>query len=108
MQGQLALAEGKPAAALQAFNRALAALPSHGSALEQAAYLGSHGHPELGLEHLDYFDALPPGPKPGIGMPRIHAWVLRKQGWWETETAYLRRTLDQDAEAKVAKGVSGT
>jgi len=108
MQGQLDLAEGKPKTALQAFNTALAAAPGPGSALAQAAYLGAHGYPQLGLDHLDYFDTLPPGPKPGVGMPRIHAWVLRQQGWWKTETDYLRNTLEQDARAKAAKGSSDT
>ena len=89
--------------ALQAFNRVLAVAPSPGSALAQAAYLGEHGHPQLGLDHLDYFKTLPVGPKPGVGMPRIHAWVLQKQGWWKTETDYLRKTLEQDAEAKAAE-----
>jgi len=107
MQGQLSLAEGKPEAALQAFNRALAAAPGSDSALAQAAYLGAHGYPQLGLDHLDYFDTLPPGPKPGVGMPRIHAWVLREQGWWKTETDYLRKTLEKDAKAKTAKDVPG-
>ena len=103
MQGQLDLAEGNPEAALQAFNRALAVAPSPGSALAQAAYLGEHGHPQLGLDHLDYFDTLPAGPKPWVGMPRIHAWVLQKQGWWKTENDYLRKTLEQDAAAKAAE-----
>lgn len=108
MQGQLDLAEGNPQAALQAFNRALAVAPSPGSALAQAAYLGAHGHPKLGLDHLDYFDTLPAGPKPGVGMPRVHAWVLRKQGWWKTETDYLRKTLEQDAKAEAAKAAKAT
>ena len=106
MQGQLDLTEGNPEAALQAFNRALAVAPGPGSALAQAAYLGAHGYPQLGLDHLDYFDTLPPGPEPGVGMPRIHAWVLRQQGWWKTETDYLRKTLEQDAKAKTAKAAS--
>ena len=105
LQGQLDLAEGKPDAALGSFNRALAASPAPGPALEQAAYLGSHGYPSLGLAHLDYFATLPPGPKPGFGMPRIHAWVLRKQGWWPKETAYLRHTLETDAAERTAQTV---
>jgi hypothetical protein len=104
LQGQLDLAEDKPEAALQAFNLALAAAPDPGTALQQAAYLGAHGYPRFGLTHLDYFASLPPGPKPGFGMPRIHAWVLRKQGWWETETAHLRKTLETDAASKTAAG----
>lgn len=103
LQGQLNLAEGKPDAALDAFNRALAASANPGSALQQAAYLGSHGYPELGLQHLDYFASLPRGPKAGIGMPRVHARLLREQGWWKTETAYLHKTLAQDARAKADK-----
>jgi tetratricopeptide (TPR) repeat protein len=104
LQGQLDLAEGRPEAALRSFNRALTVDPKPGSALEQAAYLGSHGYPGLGLEHLAYFEKLPPAPKPALGMPRIHEWVLRKQGWWPSELAYLRRTLEEDAAAKATAG----
>jgi tetratricopeptide (TPR) repeat protein len=104
LQGQLDLAEGKPDAALASFNQALAAAPGPDSALQQAAYLGSHGYPKLGLAHLDYFATLPPGPKPGIGMPRIHAWVLRKQGWWPHEMAYLRKNLAADAATRAKSG----
>lgn len=104
LQGQLDLAEGKPSDALRSFNRALAASPGAGTALEQAAYLGSHGYPQLGLAHLDYFASLPPIRSPGFGMPSIHAWVLRKQGWWKAETAYLRKTLEADAMSKAAHG----
>jgi tetratricopeptide (TPR) repeat protein len=107
LQGELDLAEGRPEQALASFNRALAAAPKPGSALQQAAYLGSHGSPQLGLAHLDYFATLPPGPKPGIGMPRIHAWVLHEQAWWPKETARLRSTLEQDAKAKATKDASG-
>jgi hypothetical protein len=103
MQGQLDLAKGNPEAALQAFNRALAVASNPGSALAQAAYLGAHGYPQLGLDHLNYFGTLPPGPKPGVGMPRVHAWVLREQGWWRTETNYLRKTLEQDAKTQTTK-----
>jgi len=107
LQGQLYLAQGNPMAALQAFNLALAAAPDPGSALQQAAHLGAHGYPQLGLDHLDYFKTLPPGPKPNPGMPRIHAWLLREQGWWASETARLRKTLLRDVAAKAAKGATG-
>ncbi|HET7664001.1 MAG TPA: tetratricopeptide repeat protein [Rhodanobacteraceae bacterium] len=104
LQGELDLAKGKSAQALKHFNLALAAAPKPGVALQQAAYFGSHGYPQLGLAHLDYFATLPPGPKPGMGMPRIHAWVLRIQDWWPKETAYLRKTLAADAAARQATG----
>jgi tetratricopeptide (TPR) repeat protein len=100
LQGQLDLAEGKPDAALAAFNHALAVLPGPGTALEQAAYLGAHGFPQLGLAHLDYAATLPPPGKPRFGMPRIHAWVLAREGWWPGETAYLRGNLQRDADAR--------
>ncbi len=100
LQGQLDLAEGRPDAALQSFNRGLAARPDPGVALQQAAYLGSHGYPKRGLAHLNFFATLPAGPSPGIGMPQIHAWVLHEEGWWPEETAYLRKTLEADAAAK--------
>jgi tetratricopeptide (TPR) repeat protein len=106
LQGELDLAEGKPTAALRAFDRALAVAPSPDSALQQAAYLGSRGYPQLGLAHLDFYATLPPGPKPGIGMPRLHAWVLREQDWWPKETAYLRHTLAADAAARQAAGTT--
>jgi tetratricopeptide (TPR) repeat protein len=107
LQGQLDLAEGKPEVALASFNRALGASVDPGAALQQAAYLGAHGYPQLGLAHLDYFQTLPPGRKPGFGMPRIHAWVLQQQGWWKSETAHLRRTLEDDATAKAAGSPTG-
>ncbi|MGH8146215.1 MAG: tetratricopeptide repeat protein, partial [Rhodanobacteraceae bacterium] len=103
LQGELDLAEGKPRQALDRFNHALAVSPKPGAALQQAAYLGAHGFPHEGLQHLDYFASLPRGPKPGFGMPRIHAWILREQGWWQKETAYLRKTLKTDAAAKDGK-----
>lgn len=107
MQGQLDLAEAKPQRALAAFDRALAVSPSPGSALQQAAYFGAHGYPELGLAHLDYFTSLPHGPKAAFGMPRIHAWVLHEQGWWPKELSYLRKNLEEDAVAKNAATGSG-
>jgi len=106
LQAELDLAAGKPALALAAFDHALSVRPDPGVALRQAAYLGSHGFPREGLQHLGYFATLPPGPMPGFGMPRIHAWVLREQGWWPKEIARLRTTLASDAAVKHAKGAS--
>jgi hypothetical protein len=97
IQGMLDLAEGKPEKTLQEFDRALALEPRPGTALEQAAKLGSHGQPRLGLEHLDYYATLPSQGSPGRGMARVHAWVLHHQHYWEHETARLRSTLAADA-----------
>ncbi|HEX5961476.1 MAG TPA: hypothetical protein VFY97_09560, partial [Rhodanobacteraceae bacterium] len=106
LQGTLELAQDNPGTALLDFNRALAQKPEPATALGQAATLGASGYPALGLAHLDYYATLPPGPKPGLGMPRIHAWALREQGWWRKETAHLRKTLGQDVKAKSATKAS--
>ena len=106
LQGTLDLAEAKPQQALQDFNNALAMSPGPNAALQQAAYLGSHGYPQLGLDHLDYYATLPPGQAAGFGMARIHAWVLREQGWWPGQLAYLRNNLEKDAASKATAGGS--
>jgi tetratricopeptide (TPR) repeat protein len=99
LQGMLDLAEGNPQQALREFDRALVFNPRAGTALQQAAILGSHGYPKLGLAHLDYYATLPRAPAHGWGMPRIHVWVLHNQHYWDNETARLRATLAADAAA---------
>ncbi|HET7369409.1 MAG TPA: tetratricopeptide repeat protein [Gammaproteobacteria bacterium] len=100
LQGMLDLAEGNPQGTLSEFDRALALKPRLETALAQAAILGSHGQPKLGLAHLDYYATLPPAPAPGWGMARIHQWVLHNQHYWENEAARLRATLTADAAAR--------
>lgn len=100
LQGMLDLAEGKSRQALNEFDLALALEPGPGTALEQAAILGSQGQPELGLAHLDYFATLPVPPVPGWGMARLHAWVLRHQHYWRNEISRQRATLTADAQAE--------
>jgi len=93
--------------ALRAFDYSLAQMPQPATALRQAAALATAGFPELGLTHLDYFESLPPRRVRGYTMVRIHAWVLHQQGWWKSETAHLRKTLEDDAASKVAGGAIG-
>lgn len=100
VDGALAIASDQPEKALAKFDRVLALSPSPDSALQQARALGSAGYPKLALRHLDYFATLPMPPKAGLGMPRIHAWVLHEQGWWPQEMAYLRKDLTADAATK--------
>jgi tetratricopeptide (TPR) repeat protein len=107
LRGRLALAEGCADQALTYFNQALAEQLRIGAALRQAALLGSAGYPELGLAHLSQYDALQASAKesgmayqPPFGMPRIHAWVLRRQGYWDRELARLRATLREDERQK--------
>ena len=100
LQGMLDLAKQDPDAALRAFNHALAEEPGPATALEQAATLGAHGHARQGLAHLDYWRTLPPPSQPSRGMPKLHAWVLAHQHYWEHEVAQLRATLAADAAAQ--------
>ncbi|HET7358824.1 MAG TPA: hypothetical protein VFJ04_01635, partial [Rhodanobacteraceae bacterium] len=53
---------------------------------------------------LDYFQAHASShmARPGFGMPRIHAWVMRRENYWPHEIRRLRATLQQDAAAPAA------
>jgi hypothetical protein len=100
LQGMLELAKGRPDAALQAFDRALAEEPGPATALEQAATLGAHGAPRQGLAHLDYWQRLQAPSQASRGMPKLHAWVLARQHYWENEISHLRATLAADVAAQ--------
>jgi tetratricopeptide (TPR) repeat protein len=96
--GNIAVAQKDPAQALSYFDAALDAAPRIDTALGQAAQLGAAGYPEQGLSHLTYYDSkhdsevVPPN-----GMPRVHAWVLRNQDYWNKEITHLRASLQSDA-----------
>jgi len=95
--GTIALTMNRPDEALMHFNRALALDPREPAALMQAAELGSAGHPRQGLSHLAFFDKLRAAPQEAtVGMPAIHAWVLRRQQYWPRERARLEATLRAD------------
>ncbi len=100
LEGLLALAQGKADLALDKFNSAIVNAPDRGTALSQAAELGSAGFPELGLQHLQVADATSHSDEKSLGMPRLHAWILKRQHYWENETAHLRESLTTDAQAK--------
>jgi protein O-mannosyl-transferase len=96
--GRLALMQGDANGALVEFNQALDLQVRTSAALKQAALLGSQGFPQQGLSHLDHLDAESrQAYEPGFGMPRIHAWVLKRQQYWPKELARLRATLRDDA-----------
>jgi protein O-mannosyl-transferase len=103
VRGEIALMKGDPETALSYFNNALLLDVRTGFALSQAAYFGATGHPEFGLRHLAYFkthqDQLA---APASGMPRIHAWVLNRQGYWDNELSELQRKLEADANKNSA------
>ena len=97
LQGRIALARQQPQAALAAFNTALDQQVRPEAAFQQAALLGSAHQPALALAHLDHYEAERDREEaPAFGMPRIHAWVLRRQRYWDNELLRLRQTLRDD------------
>lgn len=101
LRGQLALTEGDGRQAFTDFNLALVQEVRPTIAFQQAALLGSAGYPGLALRHLDYYESIKDREiSPGLGMPAVHQWVLRRQNYWPTELVRLRHTLRADLEAK--------
>ncbi|HEN47397.1 MAG TPA: tetratricopeptide repeat protein [Mizugakiibacter sp.] len=92
--GRIDLAQGQTHAATGQFEQALSDNIRPGFAADSAALLGSAGYPAMGLEVLNRYRTLSPqASKPGLGMPMIHAWVLRRQDYWPRELSRLRATL---------------
>lgn len=99
--GQIDLARGAPDAALEHFNHALGLQVREGFALAQASRLGADGRPALGLAHLDHYVSISDQEyAPESGMPQIHAWILKKQGYWASEHRHLRETLLEDLQSR--------
>lgn len=103
LQGRIALIRGRPDVALTHFNDALDQNIRATTALSQAARLGSHGYPRRALAHLDHYDAIGDtaahvDAQTGSNMRSLHAWVLRRQQYWQQELARLRATLHADAK----------
>jgi tetratricopeptide (TPR) repeat protein len=98
LQGRIALMERDAPTALKFFNLALDQQIRASIALRQAALLGSAGFPQQGLCHLDHYNTVRGHEdNPDFGMPRIHAWILTKQHYWDSELQRLRLTLADDA-----------
>lgn len=99
--GLLALAQNDATQAAADFDQALLTLPKPEVALSQAAKLGAFGRPDLGLRHLDLFrfDTLAASSIP-LSMPAVHAWLLQRSGYWQTEFAQLHESLLQDMRKK--------
>ncbi len=102
LRGQWILARGGGGqAALNNFNKALDEQVRASAAFQHAGILATAGYPALALAHLDYFEARRlRESRPPFGMPRIHAWVLERQDYWNRELVRLRATLAQDIAAQ--------
>ncbi len=98
LRGRIALARGNAQQALAWFDAAFDADPTPQAALQQSALLAAAGHPDFGILHLDRAaknrDSIHPAP---AGMPAIHAWLLRRQHYWENEFKALRSAMRADA-----------
>jgi hypothetical protein len=99
LEAQLALARGEGDDALVHFNAALDAFATPDVAARQAAMLARAGMYRQALAHLDHYESLRPHLRPpGRGMPRVHAWVLAREGYWPREMSILRATLHAEIE----------
>lgn len=99
----LHLANNQPQQAAAEFNALLTDSPSESTAFEQAQALNAAGYPVLALELLNHFAILPSDAYQGIGMTRLHALVLRKQGFWQDRLYTLHKSLEMQVEIKTGQ-----
>ncbi len=100
---QIALRKRQPDIALQHFNHALASVTTPDVAARQASMLAASDYFEQALAHLDAFDRLKDHIHlPEAGMPRVHAMVLKWEGYWPYEMALLRKKLHAAIAARDA------
>ena len=99
----LHLANNQPQQAEAEFDALLADSPSGSTAFEQAQALNGAGYPELALELLNHFAALPSNASQGIGMTWLHAWVLHKQGFWQNQLYALHKSLEVQVGTKAGQ-----
>jgi hypothetical protein len=64
--------------------------------LLQTGILATNGFKEQALQHLEFVSQFPATGHITFGMPRIHAWILEHQHYWDIETDTLRKTLIQE------------
>lgn len=102
LHGSLLLAQRDPDAALDYFIRALDAKPDPAAGLHQAAQLGAAGYPAQGLAELDHLEKTwtADTASGAWSMATVHAWQLRRAGYWQNEIAHLRKSLQEDVSAK--------
>lgn len=100
VRGRIALAENRPRDALHWFDAALRLKPDPDYALVQAAALGEAGAPGLGVLHLDAYSRIESAraAEPVRDMFTLHAWLLRRDGYYRREMLHLRRALESEAK----------
>ena len=99
----LHLANSEPQQAVAEFDALLAASPSESTAFEQAQALDAAGYPALALGILNRYTILPSNAYQGIGMTRLHAWVLRKQRFWQNRLYDLHKSLEAQVGTKAGQ-----
>lgn len=97
--GELAVYQGRPEIAFQHFRAALASFPNPDFAARLITFLAIHEHYLAALRLLDDFESMP-RILPAFGMPKIHAFVLKRQEFWEHEFAVLRDKLEAEIAAQ--------
>jgi protein O-mannosyl-transferase len=101
LQGRLALAQHRPGLAQNDFVEALDLQVHPGMALKAAATLGAAGYPAQGLSLLNHYERVNSREaSPGLGMPMLHSWILKEQGYWPGEVRQLRQQLTLDAQER--------
>jgi hypothetical protein len=97
LRGKYALADQQPEAAFHFFADALLTSPLPGTALEQAATIGTAGQQRLALCELALWEEQPKAKSSaGISMSRLHDWVLQRQQYWPHEITSLKAALQRD------------
>jgi hypothetical protein len=101
LRGRIALANNKSDTSFEDFRKALDLIVRPDFALQAAATLGASGHPSLGLRLITQYESMRTlSPRPGLGMPMLHAWVLKRQHYWKHEIDRLKQTLLTQIHAK--------
>jgi hypothetical protein len=98
LRGRLALERRDLATAEAEFATALRERAQPRVALGGATLLAANGDTDAAVALLDAYDRLATEPaRARRGMPQLHAWVLRRQGYWPREVEALRTRLREQA-----------
>ena len=105
---QLAMSKKQPDLALKHFNLSLWAYPTPDVAARQASMLARNGYFAQALAHLDAYERVKSQVATSRpGMPRIHAYLLRRQNYWPHEMSVLRAKLQAEIDASHNHDSSG-